>query len=126
MVDNAAPGIPNEISRKSENKSPYELIEFLFFYLGDFEFSVITNERQNVNESDASSDDGRLIFSTFRTYSIELIIWELNYSSKVFICLEQRLLHESLQHVRSGNGDDLTGNIDHRGLLDIFIFLIRI
>jgi hypothetical protein len=71
-VDNAAPEIPNEIPRKSKNKSPYELIEFLF-YLGDFEHSIPTNELQNGNELAAHSVDGRLTYSTFRTYSIEMI-----------------------------------------------------
>jgi len=71
-VGNAATGIPQEIARKLGNMSSYNWIEF--FYLGDFEYSIPTNERQNGNELAVHSADGRLTYSTFRTYSIEMII----------------------------------------------------
>jgi hypothetical protein len=88
------------------------LIEFVYF--AEYDVSISTNEHQNGNESDTSSDDG------------ELIIWELYYSSKMFICLEQGLLHARSVNVdRVDDDDGLTSNGDHRGFLDIFIFLIR-
>jgi len=47
----------------------------------------------------------------------------------VFICLEQRLVPEDFVYVDSDDDDDdddLNSSGNHRGLLDILIFLIRI
>ncbi len=42
------------------------MIELNICYLKDFDLPDITNECYNESELDASSDDGRLIFSTFK------------------------------------------------------------